>query len=336
MYAGLANIRAPLLYADAHQSDKNAVLEPYLWSKLFHNAGTWNELRAPQLRKLNGAYLKALSAAAAVKYINGEPSIAQWQVHRATGQPPATAWLTVMRLRYLQRLLAHAPAPLLWLLDADRTWINAVAADMTKLQRALRQLEELPPPEDDLRAWLRFIKEHPGPWRKMLKLYRERAAKSAADADASPSQEMPDREENAAWHGYLCGSAFDTRVGLAAHAKWAHKVRPAYTEAIHGTSCLACMKLVHTRARLATHLAVGSIACTAAVIDNVEPPDEISKQMLEAEERARAAAYRAAPGKHHPCHMPMRRLFGPLPKWAPRSYQANPHDWEQPSEERLP
>ena len=105
------------------------------------------ELSASQLRKLSGAYLKALSAAAAVKYVNGESSISQWQVHRTTGQPPVATWLTVRRLRYLQRVLAHAPAPLLWLLDTDRKWISLVIADLALLKGALRQLEELPPPK---------------------------------------------------------------------------------------------------------------------------------------------------------------------------------------------
>ena len=166
-------------------------------------------------------------------------------------------------------------------------------------------------------------------------MYRERAAGCAADAAASQPQEVPDREENAAWNAYLCGSAFDTRVENAAHGKRAHKTRPAYTEAGHGTSCLAYMKHSHTRARTATHLAADSTACTMAVTFDAGPPDEISKQMLKAVERAGAPAVRDAPGMHNPCHMPLRRLFGPLPQWAPLSHQANPHDRESPSEEGI-
>ena len=318
MAAGLAMIRAPLLYADADQSDKNAVLEPYLWSKLFLNSGTWGRLTAPQLRKLNGSYLRALSAAAAVRYVAGEPSIPLWRVHDITGQPPIGVWLTVRRMRYLQRVIACAPAPLRWLLDADRAWIQLVTEDLTLLHGAMRQLESLPPPAEGLRPWLLLIQAHPGPWREMLRLYVRREVAKAAEPPQDQGHAGPARRgADGEWSCYECGAAFDTRRAMACHARRAHGVRPPHVQAVHGTACLACLREFHTRVRLTAHLAVGSTACCDAVLDNVEPPEPGARAQADAEERARAAAYRAAPGRHHPCHKPMVRLSGPLPWWAP-------------------
>ena len=84
----LAELRTPFFYCEAsHQEDRNSVIGPYLWSRLLLNAGTWPELSDAQCRRLNGAYMRVVNAAAAVKYRDGQPSKTARQALQATGQP---------------------------------------------------------------------------------------------------------------------------------------------------------------------------------------------------------------------------------------------------------
>jgi len=325
----LAEMRRPFLYCkESDQADRNAVISPYLWSRLFYNAGTWTEL-PPGLRKqFNGTYMRVVNAAAAVTYRDGVPSLTAPDALRATKQPRAEEALRAKRLCYLPRLLRFAPAPLLVLLDLAPSWRNALIADLEWLSAGSTKVAELPPPGLQLQAWLDFARGHPKAWCSIVQqmltpppLQEQPPADNPSDRAPPPAHEpnelSGERLHPCSWLCYNCGAAFHSRRALASHATRAHAKRSDASSCMFGTACIACLREFHTRTRLSGHLLHGSIACAEAIARSTVPPSDEEVGALLTDERARIAHARSFPGRHLPCHMPMCRLPGPLPSWAP-------------------
>ena len=330
----LAELRRPLFYCSAsHQDDRNAVIAPYLWSRLFYNAGTWPTLLQPQRKQLNGTYMRVVNAAAAVTFSEGVPSLSPCEALQTTGQPTADAALRGKRLCYLPRLLMHAPAPLLVLLDCAPSWKKNVLDDFEWLWAGSSKVAELPPPSEQPHAWISFIREHPKAWRRIVQdmlrppsaagngpveFFPVPAPPSSAEPALNPRADTPSPAEP--WPCYICGASFPSRRGLASHATRAHGRMSDASNCMFHTACIACLCEFHTRPRLSGHLRYGSSACLEAIARSVPPPSAQEIGELLADERSRTAQARSFPGRHLPCHRPMCRLAGPLPEWAPASH----------------
>jgi hypothetical protein len=303
------------------------VIAPYLWSRLFYNAGTWPTLLQAQCKQLNCTYIRAVNAAAAVTFAQGVPSATTSEVLRITGQPPADVALRGKRLTYLPRLLMHAPTPLLVLLDSAPSWQQALMDDLEWLWAGSPKVADMPPPSEQPLAWITLVREHPNEWTSIVQgMMRPPSATGSGHVEpfpASPSSDEPALNHGAdsqipteTWPCYNCGASFDSRRALTSHATRAHGRTSDASDCMFGTSCIACLREFHTRPRLSGHLRHGSNACLEAIARSVAPPTAQEIGELLAEERARTAQARTFPGRHLPCHRPMCRLAGPLPNWA--------------------
>ena len=85
------------------------------------------------------------------------------------------------------------------------------------------------------------------------------------DAYAPSSQQEPDHSEvllSSEVHPcYECGVQFDSARGLRTHMLHVHAARSEAAFWAHGSTCVACLKLFHTRARPVQHLKHGSTWC---------------------------------------------------------------------------
>ena len=99
-------------------------------------------------------------------------------VPRFLGAPSVQCCMQQGRLRYVARLIRHAPNTLRALLCSSSpgkqsTWSALVIDDMCAMQGLLKpKLDELPDPREDAQPWVTLIAEFPWEWKELVSKFK--------------------------------------------------------------------------------------------------------------------------------------------------------------------
>ena len=242
------------------------------------DAATWTTLTKGQFRRLNGVYLKCIHlAAGTAKEDSANPNVNTAAMVK-TAMVPLQAFLRLIRLGFLPRLLAMAPPYLLQLMDESRTRRGMAVEDLKWLAQHTNKFENLPDPDVSIQPWMEFCRCHPGAWKDVLRQVRAAVVQglTAMEAEAAP----PLAPEPLAFHCYECGQAFSRLQAFKVHHRIVHGSRAQHWDAVHGTACLCCLREFHGVDRLLTHYR-NKARCYDRIVRHV-PADDASAALVEA------------------------------------------------------
>eukprot|EP00929_Paragymnodinium_shiwhaense_P070857 TRINITY_DN35983_c0_g2_i1.p1 TRINITY_DN35983_c0_g2~~TRINITY_DN35983_c0_g2_i1.p1 ORF type:complete len:331 (-),score=43.05 TRINITY_DN35983_c0_g2_i1:321-1187(-) len=200
--------------------------------------------------------------------------------------------------------------------DLEWAWTNST------------ELEEMPAPRTNVKAWTDLISQYPTEWKGILtKIYE--AAKKGDIHDPDPIKE---RSCGDAFQCEVCGRLCNNAQALSLHMLGAHKIRAAARGFVDASNaCWICGIKCPSRGRCMMHCRQGIIrngsgSCFGQLLlRGTQPLDEEHILRLEDDEKKLRGAMRRQ-GRHQSDvdswsavqKSPMKwpELHGPLPRWA--------------------
>ena len=301
-------------------------------SRLMYNAHAWAVIGAQATTAFETAYMRMLREVAGMHDHREGMATDAAIVAAVPANTPAEA-LSVARLRFLPRLVVHAPPALLALLargDAASPvqWKGALALDLAWLGRHTGEAVS-GDPEERLHAACGQAAAGPRAWvarvnraaesarlarRNLVEAtlgdetvvraleaagLRREGARIACGPVEAMLQELPCPE---------CAKPLRGVVALGVHRYRKHGVVAEARNYVEGTVCEVCLQEFHTRGRLVAHL-MRSGACLPQLRVRRAPLAAAEVDKLDAEERLRR---RAAGRYDRLAHIPAVRCAGPL------------------------
>ena len=294
---------------------KRPAIATLLWSRLLHNAGTWPRLTAGEYRRLHGAFLRVVHAIACTEVQEYDDSRINFIALDKLQLPDLPDLLREARCRLVPRLLRVAPAYVRRLLDNEGGLRSLLIDDFEWLVSRVNKLASFGrdfPPAANSPEWINLARSNPKAWQTYV-ADGHIAAVSGVHARSSepPAPPAPVLDKVSAHICYDCGQSFLKMRALLQHARVMHGAKSSCYTAMHGTSCLRCLKEFHTMQRVLTHLR--TTKCGPLVAHNVPPVPGDAHASLQAASRVETRRQRQ--GHLVPATMlPPRRLCGPLPR----------------------
>jgi len=271
-------------------------------TKLLYSAETWPRLSPAQLAKVDLALFHSQARVAGYTFADQHGQrLAHDIVTAQCDSPNASGAITLSRLRYLPKVIQHAPIALRILLTLIAELPNMFPAlireDLQTLATFLpvkTRGQVVPSTEQH---WFGVIEGKPAEfhsavvkshhaciahrkdcaklrlWSKTLNESLARGARppydimtNRAEAQPSPSDPLPNISRLIC---YDCGFTCDTSKAWHKHREREHgHISPeAFVVPSHQTTCNACCKQFHTRVRLLWHLSHASPRCHDALLD---------------------------------------------------------------------
>eukprot|EP00929_Paragymnodinium_shiwhaense_P058470 TRINITY_DN29278_c0_g1_i1.p1 TRINITY_DN29278_c0_g1~~TRINITY_DN29278_c0_g1_i1.p1 ORF type:complete len:503 (+),score=78.47 TRINITY_DN29278_c0_g1_i1:178-1509(+) len=276
---------------------KRGLVDVMLTKGLF-GSETWPHLEDAQVEKISRPYYLLVRQATGLDWRHGEKMIRNEELLNC-GFVSMRVQLRLRRLRYLARYLKVAPKLLRILvsLNADEhnrkggtpSWREMVRSDLAWLYGISSKLEELGDPLTDIGPWTRFIRNHPGAWKQIIKeSYKKLREQEVKEPDPRRMRRSQPNKLQCDECGMHCTSA----QGLHMHMVREHGARAAaagFTDDSH--MCWQCGLRTPGRGRLLQHyrqglLRCGSASCLAQLVLNQVPRTAIEEvRRLEIEAR---------------------------------------------------
>ena len=228
-----------------------------LSSRPFYNSQIWEPLARAQFRKVSFTHARGVRSALGKQTGTKEgwvPEASLW----THGFDAPGVLLRARRLRYLPRLLLHAPIELkAWVQSNAMTngsWAQMVREDLAWLQHHDDDLSKLPHPDHDVAQWEQFIASSPNRWVKHLKRVMEKARDLGGDVVES----FVEDDGTAILLNVdcpLCGIAFAPGKSLSMHMQQDRSYKSlcfCYLNA--EAKCHSCGKVFHNPIKLREHL----------------------------------------------------------------------------------
>ncbi|CAK0855883.1 unnamed protein product [Prorocentrum cordatum] len=241
-------------------------------ASLTFNHHVWPTLTQTDHQRISNAYSKPYRTAAGLPKTNSQlHHFTATEVVAYTGIPDFDHHQSAGRLRYLPRLLRHAPQQLLQLLDNQRrrkgSWTYMLFQDFDFLRTYLddQRWPTTSKLDPDVFAWARTTPKHFTNSVNLAVTNYIRAFKDHAHADKLTKVLRPDgptgadttpSRDNGAYNFicYECGIVTKTKQGMAIHIGREHR-RPEHPRNwASGTSCRICRQNFHSFAKLVKHL----------------------------------------------------------------------------------
>ena len=168
MYDAMKDLRKPVLKnKHIHESVRQQLALSLLSTRLLYNICVWPLLGKTLLHRMMAAHLAPLRVISRTFLSRESPYHTNHDLMQIFRVPDFLVLSRTKRLRYLTRLLRHAPYDLLLTLDAERKWIESVVDDC-KWLRVTLGFNEAPCPETDFQWWLHSATHAPG-WRRWIR-----------------------------------------------------------------------------------------------------------------------------------------------------------------------
>jgi hypothetical protein len=260
---------------------------------------------AKYLSILNGPYMRML------RRIFGEPrfersAVSDFEVRRALGQPSIDCRVMSARLRFLPRVILHAPPVLRALLydsgGCGASWTRLVCNDLEYAWHRSPMCSNLPHPEVDPEAWQSLITSNLWP-----SVVRDcHFVESVLDRSKSCDRHSPSQLSGEFECGTCasCGVAerfFSSNQALLSHQRAKHGFRcSARFFASSSGICMCCKSMFVTRLRLLRHLTDRRRQCLAKLVAKNAPKlsERVVKELDLIDRESRREAQRL--GRAHP------------------------------------
>ncbi len=311
-------------------------------SKLTYNMHIWDDPSDRPWRTANHTHLNILRCALGSQR-NHDPNVRTTDDHilHMAGTTTLRDQVRWTKLRYLARIIHHAPPTLLDLLDElldhKDSWSHTILADLQWLDQHLD--DDRPRLTWSLPDWISYIADDYPRWIKectrarlrhqrwdhdqrttrlwQKQLYSLHTSLTATSpADTQPTDDIPPEQTTRTYVCYQCHYATPSRARMLIHLSTQHQRLDAPDKFITGHVCRICLTDYHTRDRLITHLK-GTARCWPAWQQLLEltPLTHQQQSDLEAEtHNIRTANVKAGFHKKHANLAPIR-LSGPrLPR----------------------
>ena len=322
---------------------KTAVFSALVCSRHSYNVHTWAWMTPDDLGRWANGLKDAVSKLA--KSIVRQIPAFHFTVDELFGLLNLASPLDLLhanRLRYAKRAITHAPQ-LLWQLvcstQDSHTWGPALLESLRWFQMHFPGRFHLP--IDDFKACLHLIAlddrwlgrvrsalqtatshSHAAAAGKLWTLRIERQIQSFSD-----EMLFPDTSTHAKWQCALCEAGFETKRGLAIHAKHRHGYTKQLKYFVLSDECLACGKKYFHRSRALAHVTAVQ-ACKETYLHCFVPaPEDIVSELAQAD-LAYAQAQKSQGWRATKAFLPVLRVPMPcLPPPGSDAAAAMQHKW---------
>ena len=265
--------------------DKWTAMGALVMSRLLLSAHTWVKPSPSAVEQLDRCQLTIL------RRVSGdwrkEGGLTDRQVYETTGKPTAEALLRQSRLRYLPRLLAHAPDLLRALLqsatDAPTEWAAMARTDLMHMWWTCPKLALLPSPCIHLQAWCDLCIEWPNMWAKYVSKWGGLPLHpKAEDWKGDDSTQVHALAQACTeWPCYECGKSFPVRRDLTTHAARVHGYTRLARVYVASEQCPFCLKSFGSRLRAIHHIHYWSRRCLNLMAMGTVPqlPPEVVQKL---------------------------------------------------------
>ena len=226
--------------------------------------------------------------------------------------------IVTVRLRYLRRVLLHAPTLLKkmiayeWSIPSKITWCELIKSDLAYMQSISPFLDHFPDPRTSPEVWFTFITTCPKDYFCCTDRILFEFPGHTDVYNLPPVPVVKDKGPNNFACG-ICELAFTSHQEASAHRFKKHGVKSTLRAKILLTHCLYCCKEFHTRTKVHNHIAYRSKLCASYYNHAIKDLDETLIAKLEKEETARVKSIVAQGHSklYHP--LPCVRIIGPVP-----------------------
>ena len=320
--AGLT--RALSRVPELDQCIKVTLASSLVLTRLLYNCGTWGPIRDAQLRTLRAPWAKALRSITGDTHHAGTSDfVSDDSVAAKLTLPAFASILTYYRIRYIVRLIAHAPQLLLALLhEAFRLHLpvaDQMQADF-QLMLGWPELDEVargPHPQHHL---VEVIRANTVAFKDLVRARQLKEAKAlrrrldelrSAGPAGTPAARPNPLPAVLPYFCYVCGADFDNPVALGTHLQVMHAYRNDARSYAASATCRVCRIHYHTRANLVRHLREAKTDCLKICQAAFEPLPRDEVQALDAEDAAAQKISRAAGHQRPPAQIPPFLTCGP-------------------------
>ena len=245
------------------------VFRTLVMTRLLYNAHVWSWVGTKELQRLEDG-LKLTVAAIAKPLLKRVPpyKISAKSMFAVIGLLPPSDQIHVNRLRYSRKIIKNAPQ-VLWMLLHDTHAENSWS---THLRNSVQWLKMHGPP--DCRTWPedfagiitsiavddKFHAKVTKAKNSCLQYRRQNAISQIQHADFAITLERLGIQiedpilKKSNWECLTCGAVFETRRGLAIHAKQIHGYKKKAKYWVLSDECFACGKKYWTRTRAMIHV----------------------------------------------------------------------------------
>ena len=153
-------------------------------STLLHASELWTALSIETAQRIEAIHMRWLRKATGHFRAVAEDRMCDEAVRITYVVSSNRSLLLTRRLMYLASFRKASPFLRALLQHGGRLhpWVQMIQEDLAGLQMLEPKLSGLPPPRLDIDAWVRFACDHPGAWRRLLRVLR-----SPSDLDGIPS-----------------------------------------------------------------------------------------------------------------------------------------------------
>eukprot|EP00438_Fugacium_kawagutii_P009630 Skav214979 [mRNA] locus=scaffold508:16719:20498:- [translate_table: standard] len=256
-----------------------------IFSRLLYLADTWCDVTPTHIAKLEAFAMKVFRVIGGQLNRRDSHHTTNEQVWASLSAPPIRDMLRVARIRHFGKLMQDGPAILksaLWhqFTAASHSWLGMVTEDLEWLQQRFISLQTLPPPKEDLHAWMQAASASPARWKKLCSVAYQKAAiqhrishqqqlwSQKMDSLLQESPESgPEVAEVPAVLSHQCdqcSATFDNHKALAVHQLVAHSKFAAVRHFMPDASeCGCCLKQFGSTQKLRQHMQYSPNGCYA-------------------------------------------------------------------------
>ena len=248
-------------------------------STLFYNVSAIFLGPKQSLKRFNNAHANLYRAATMKKSESNElvEHVCNVKIFKRHSVAMCDQMLCIHRLKYLRRIILHAP-PLLkqmlayeWSIMDPLSWTTLLVSDLRRLRDTCAFLTQLPDPAEDPLAWHEFIVNHEADFLCGLSFLADVYVEPTVECVAHCCSEEQHQCE-------IRRRVFATKQVLSAQNLVKHGNKAVLRNTIVKTFCLCCMKQFHTRSKLHHHIAYLNQKCRRYYLEQVVDcdPEEVS------------------------------------------------------------
>lgn len=312
------------LFRNPHIENKNRllVIQVYLISKGFFQAGTWGSLKVREAATVHASLMRIYRAVLGCDKPKGERVNDSEVIRRLETLAPLSI-VVMLRVALLFRIVKKEIGPLLTVVSLSfnnkDSWVQSVYRDLYDLASVSEKLSELR--DAPFRTWIEAIRANPKLMYKAIMSALQLPEVNRVAfwwPDGGNKNSHTKRANRDLQHDPICIQCDDCPYVASSmhaftwHAYKVHGQKHPIRNCVRGTVCEACMKEYYTRERLVRHIISTSPRCRQFYYREAEPlPDDLF-DALEARAYDDTVKLIKAGYRGTKSFAPPIRVFGPL------------------------
>ena len=289
---------------------KCSLVSSLVLSRLFYNACLWGRLSNSDLRKLRGLYMRMYREIHGMTNYEAERHTSDLAVLDHAQIFEVSDYVSILRLKYLKRLLNSDQHVLHGLLGCasirEGSWLHAVCDDFARMRSiACNSFANLPDPHVDVCPWLELVRTLPSWPSFVYKTFRKSLVGRMQATDNHNDAASLGQPLELSFCCYECGAQFNCQADVLNHAHRSHGYKTPSRFFNVNNQCLACLTIFADRGKVVAHHQWGGKECLQLLQQMYTP---LSLQHVQ---RLDDAALKSKSVRSSTRGPPARRAYGP-------------------------